>query len=85
MDGLTARQQTMYRMFEDIAEKMGPWDKGVKADGAHYVDKSPFAKEGMICANCAFFKGGRLCEIVAGDIDPYAICKLWVIREELVK
>ena len=84
VDGLKARQVALYRMFEDVAEKMGPWDKGIGSDGAHYVDKSPFAKEGMICSNCAFFKGGRLCEIVKGDIDPNAICKLWVIKESLL-
>jgi len=85
LQGLKARQISMYRMFEDIAKKYGPWDRGTKADGAHYVEKSPFEAEGMICGNCAFFVGGAQCEIVEGEIAPTAICKLWVIKESLIK
>lgn len=84
LDGLKKRQIAMYEMFEDVAEKFGKWNRGVGADGAHYVEKSPFAKEGMVCSNCSFFVGGRQCEIVSGDIDPAAICKLWVIKESLI-
>jgi len=84
-DGLESRQIAMYRMFETVAERMGKWDKSTGPDGAHYVDKSPFASEGMVCSNCSFFQGGRQCEIVKGDIDPAAICKLWVIKGSLLK
>jgi len=85
LQGLKARQISMYRMFENIAKKYGPWDRGNKADGAHYVEESPFGQEGMICGNCAFFVGGAQCEIVEGQISPTAICKLWVIKESLLK
>lgn len=85
IEGLKSRQIEMYKMFEEIAAKMGAWNKGNGSDGAHYVEDSPFYKEGMICANCAFYKGGQICEIVEGDISPLAICKLWVIRESLIK
>lgn len=82
---LKKRQIALYEMFEEVAEKFGKWDKGVKADGAHYMEKHPFVKEGLVCSNCSFFQGGRACEIVSGDIDPNAICKLWVIKDKLVK
>jgi len=84
IDGLRQREIVLYKLFEEIAEKYGKWDKGIKSDGAHYVEVSPFAKEGMVCSNCVFFVGGRQCEIVAGDIAPEAICKLWVIKDELL-
>ena len=85
MNGLVERQQMLYRMFEIVADRLGKWGKGIDGDGAHYVAKSPFAGEGMVCSNCSFFQGGRMCEIVAGDIAPEAICKLWVIRDGLLK
>lgn len=83
-DGLKKRQVELYELFEDVAKKFGQWGKGNGADGAHYVEKSPFQKQGMVCSNCVFFKGGRICEIVKGDIAPEAICKLWIIRESLI-
>ena len=87
LNGLKTRQLEMYKMFEEISAKMGKWNMGNGADGAHYVEESPFIAEGMICGNCAFYKGGQVCDIVEGDglISPLAICKLWVIRESLIK
>lgn len=85
IDGLKKREIELYKAFEDIAEKFGKWNKGVTSNGAHYVEKSPFGKEGMVCSNCVFFVGGRQCEIVAGDIDPNAICKFWIIKDSLLK
>lgn len=83
--GLKPREAELYNLFEEVAEKYGKWDKGIKSDGAHYVEVSPFTKEGMVCSNCSFFVGGRQCEIVDGDIAPEAICKLWVIKDSLLK
>ena len=82
---LNKRQRIMYEFFEVIAKKMGKWNQGAGANGAHYMDKHPFGDKGMKCINCSFFQGGNRCEIVEGDIAPEAICKLWVIREELIK
>lgn len=81
-DGLTDRQEAMYEVYEQIAYTFGKWNLGTGADGAHYVEKSPF--DGMNCANCVFFRGGRKCEIVEGDIAPEAVCKLWIIPEKLL-
>ena len=82
-NNLTPRQKMQYEAFEWIAEKFGPWDMGIGANGSHYMEASanPFKKEGMICSNCVFYCGGRKCEIVSGDIDPNALCKLWIIED----
>lgn len=85
--GLTPRQFTMYDLFETIAENFGKWDQTAGPDGAHYAPAAanPFKKEGLMCMNCAFFQGGKRCEIVEGEIEPEAICKLWIIKEDLLK
>jgi HK97 family phage prohead protease len=60
------------------------FDQGTGAQGAHYMADNPFAAEGLACSNCAFYDGPRACEIVAGDIDPEAVCKFWIIPETLL-
>lgn len=82
---LSPRQRVMYEFFELIAKKMGKWEQDAGPEGAHYVEKHPFGDQGMKCINCSFFQGGNRCEIVTGEIAPEAICKLWIIREDLVK
>lgn len=86
-DRLNSRQNMMYETYESIVEMHGLFNQTAKADGAHYApaDKNPFIAEGMICANCVFFVGGGKCEIVSGKIEPNAICKLWIIPQELIK
>lgn len=83
---LSPRQQMQYEELESVTELFGPFDKGIGERGAHYVDAdaNPFAAEGLVCSNCAFYEGPRACEIVEGDIDPGAICKYWIIPETLV-
>ena len=73
---VTPVQEIIYEKLEEIVEVLGKFDKGIGAHGAHYIDaeNNAFAEEGLICSNCIFFVGGRGCEIVAGDIDPNAIC-----------
>ena len=83
--GLNPRQFVMYETLEQIAEEFGMWDQGAGANGAHYMTENPFLDEGMNCANCVFYEGGRKCEIVQGDIAPTALCKLWIIREDLIQ
>jgi len=82
--GLNPRQFAMYEFYEKLAEEFGMFTQGIGANGAHYVAESPFASEGMVCSNCILFEGGRKCEAVEGDIAPNGICKLWVIREDLL-
>lgn len=82
---LEPRQRIMYEFYELIAKKMGKWDQTTGADGAHYAEENPFADEGMKCINCSFFQGGGRCEVVTGEIKPEAICKLWIIRKDLLK
>jgi HK97 family phage prohead protease len=78
------RQETQYEATESIVETYGPYDQTSGPDGAHYVAQSPFAATGLVCSNCAFYEGPRGCEVVAGDIDPNGICKLWVIPGDLI-
>lgn len=79
------RQKKLYEELEDISELFGKFGKGIDSEGAHYVEVSPFAEENMICANCAFYEGPRACEIVEGDIAPEAVCKFWLIPNELLE
>jgi HK97 family phage prohead protease len=79
------RQRYLYDELEGIAETFGKFTKGIDSEGAHYVEESPFASDGLICANCAFYEGPRACEIVEGDIAPEAVCKFWIIPNELVR
>lgn len=81
---LLPRQTAMYELYESIAEDLGQWNQGTGADGAHYGEVSPFQSEGVICGNCVFYEGGQRCELVAGQIKPLGICKLWIIEESLL-
>lgn len=83
---VTVRQKVMYDATEQIVERLGRFDRGSGADGAHYMDgdDNPFVAEGMNCANCVAFRGGRACEWVEGDISPNGLCKLWIIPEDLM-
>lgn len=83
---LNPRQKMMYEHYEHVVEMFGKFDQTAKGNGAHYAPaaKNPFIKEGLICSNCVYFMGGQGCEIVAGKIEPNAICKLWIIPEELI-
>ena len=81
---LSPRQRAQYESTEGVVELFGQYSQGVDADGAHYAAVSPYAAEGMVCSSCVFFEGGRGCEVVAGDIAPEGICKLWVIPSDLM-
>ena len=83
---LNPRQRMMYDHYEHLVEMFGKFDQTSKANGAHYAPAkaNPFIKQGMICSNCVFFMGGQGCEIVAGKIEPNAVCKLWIIPEDLI-
>ena len=80
------RQEALENMFEKHVEEWGKFDQSTGANGAHYApaEANPFQKEGLMCANCVFYQGPRGCELVAGDIDPLAVCKMWVIPEKLI-
>ena len=86
-DKLTDRQKKLYKAYEKITEEYGKFNQSAKANGAHYApaSKNPFKDAGMVCGNCVYFIGGGACEIVSGKIEPMAICKLWIIPEELIK
>lgn len=87
MAQLSARQYAQAEAFERLVTEFGPFDPSSGADGAHYAPAAanPFAASGLVCSNCVFFEGGNACELVAGAIEPAAICKLWVIPETLIR
>ena len=84
---LNNRQKLMYKHYEHVVEMFGKFDQTAKENGAHYAPaaKNPFVKEGLVCSNCVYFKGGQACEIVAGKVEPNGICKLWIIPSDLIK
>ena len=73
---LSARDLATAESYEGIAEEMGPWSQGE----AHYIADTPFGS--IACKNCVFFEGEGRCYVVAGDIAPDAVCKLWIIPED---
>jgi len=77
-------QRDLYDKLESITEVFGQFDQTSGAQGSHYMADNPFAVDGIACSNCAFYDGPRACEIVAGDIDPNAVCKFWIIPESLL-
>ena len=79
---LSERQLAMYENYEAIVDMYGVFDKGIGANGAHYIEAegNPFAGQGMACGNCVFYLANA-CEIVEGNIEPGALCKLWVIPD----
>ncbi len=87
IDDLTPRQQAHYQALEIIVDAFGLFDQSSGPDGAHYIpeNENPFAEEGLMCANCCFYEGGQACEIVEGQIEPMALCKLWVIKADLIE
>lgn len=75
---LNAKDLALAESYEGIAEEYGPFSQ----ESAHYVADNPFAERGIKCANCVFFEAEGRCYVVAGEIAPEAICKLWVIPED---
>jgi hypothetical protein len=82
-EGLSERQLYLYDELESMVEEFGPFSKGIGEGGAHYMEENPFAKDGMMCGNCVFYKGAGVCEIFAeGDsVAEEAVCKFWIIPE----
>lgn len=71
----------LYEAISQIAVDNGQWPQE-GPDGAHYMTENPFAARGMKCQNCVFWNEGGSCDVVAGEIAPEGVCKLWIIPEE---
>lgn len=84
---LNDRQHALHKLYEMVVEEYGMFDQSAKANGAHYAraKDNPFINEGLKCGNCIFYMGGGACELVKGTIESDAVCKLWIIPEELIK
>lgn len=81
---LSPRQKMLAEKIEKVAETFGRFDQSIGPEGAHYIAASdnPWVEEGMACQNCVAFRGGGACEWVSGEIEPEALCKLWVISAD---
>jgi len=77
------RQRMMVSSLIEVTHEAGKFDKGIGANGAHYMEaaKNPFASQGMACEHCYFYQPDGNCAIVEGIIEEYAVCKLWIIPE----
>jgi HK97 family phage prohead protease len=80
-ESLSPANFALYEAIAQVAVENGQWPQG-GPDGAHYMNESPFAERGIRCENCVFWNEGGSCDVVSGEIDPNAVCKLWVIPEE---
>jgi len=80
------RQRMMVSSLIEVTHEAGKFDKGIGANGAHYMEaaKNPFASQGMACEHCYFYQPDGNCAIVEGIIEEYAVCKLWIIPEAVI-
>lgn len=86
-DSLNERQQSQAEEYFSIVLEYGMFDQSSKANGAHYAPASanPFKATGLMCGNCVFYAdSANQCMIVMGEIEPEAVCKLWIIPEEKI-
>jgi hypothetical protein len=82
---LTPKQVAMYEAIDKVEDLLGGFEQDAGPDGAHYSDVSPWAAQGIRCANCiSYMNTARACHWVEGEIKPDGICKLWVIPGSLI-
>jgi hypothetical protein len=81
---LATRQNLMVRSALAIVQKVGPWDRGVEANGAGYIDgsRNDGFDQGFACGNCVFMQGEDRCAIVKGKIAEDGLCRLHVIPND---
>ena len=84
---LNPRQIMLVEAYEKVVEMHGPFTQAADGNGAHYIAAADnvFAEAGIKCSNCVFFRGGNKCEVMEGEVEPEAACKLWVIDGNLVE
>lgn len=80
----TPPQIAQINTLESIVTEYGKFGQSITQ--SHYIpaESNGFAGSGLVCSNCAFYMESGQCEIVYGNIEPAAICKLWVIPNALV-
>jgi Pyruvate/2-oxoacid:ferredoxin oxidoreductase delta subunit len=80
------RQRMMVSSLVEVTHEAGKFDKGIGANGAHYMEaaNNPFAAQGIACENCYFYQPDGNCAVVEGIIEEYAVCKLWIIPEAVI-
>ena len=79
---LTLRSAALAQTYDMISDTLGYWSQ----HDAHYMAENPFRDEGLACLNCvAYCAEDQMCCWVEGEILPDALCKLWVIPDQLRK
>jgi hypothetical protein len=84
---LNDRQKSHAEAIAELALEYGMFDQSSLADGAHYAPaaKNPFVAEGLKCGNCIFFnEANNQCQVVTGQIEADAVCKLWIIPQSVL-
>jgi hypothetical protein len=87
---LNDRQKDLYLKIITNLQTYGYFDRGVGANGIHYVGASqnPFKEQGIDCENCVFYYlegDAPRCELIEGPIEAEGICKFWIISDEDIK
>lgn len=85
---LNDRQKKQAEDLSELVLEYGMFDQTTGQNGAHYApaDANPFKADGLRCGNCIFFnEANQQCQIVEGRIETDAVCKLWVIPENLLQ
>jgi hypothetical protein len=78
---VTPRDMAVAESYEAVAEEYGQWSQSE----AHYMPENAFVARGIKCGNCIFLhEEGGGCDLVAGEIDPNAVCKLWIIPQQKI-
>lgn len=76
-DAEGTRQQALSEVYEYMAEVLGPWDQSDGPDGCGYTSAEDNVT-GRLCADCVFWEGLGVCEIVSGAVDPLGVCRLHI-------
>lgn len=71
------RQQALSEVYEYMAEVLGPWDQSDGPDGCGYTSADDNVT-GRLCADCVFWEGLGVCEVVSGPVDPLGVCRLHI-------
>ena len=71
------RQQALSEVYEYMADVLGPWDQSDGPDGCGYTSADDNVT-GRLCADCVFWEGLGVCEVVSGAVAPLGVCRLHI-------
>lgn len=80
---LVPEEQELAESLIKIADRYGKFNEdqtGIWAD-YHEPEDNPYAEMGVKCGNCALYRGGEECAVVAFKVDPNGYCRFAVLPE----